>query len=147
MLSAMFVCVCAPGGTRFQVGVHLEQALKLEAFLPEQYLCSFCFQPLTYFLLRNEGRSVLPTPCSSQPFKTVGSPILLSAATLVFFTLLLQDLSILLSTSFSHCLNPFLARPEAPFPCHVNFSRQGDLFPYHHVLHFLQLPRRFLQGI
>lgn len=29
------LCVCS-WGTRVQVGVHLEQALKLEAFLPEQ---------------------------------------------------------------------------------------------------------------
>lgn len=102
-----------------------------------------------YFLLRNEGWSVLPTPRSSQPFKTVCSPIQAVFSchiiTLVFFTL--QDLSILLSPSFSYCLNPSLARPEAPFLCHENFSRQGDVFPCHHVLHFLQLPRCFLQGI
>lgn len=105
LLSLVFVCVCAPGGTRVQVGVHLEQALKLEAFLPEQQLCSFCAQPLMYFLLRNEGWSVLPTPRSSQPFKTAVQ----SRQFFLAISSLLSSLHFSFRTSVFFCLHHFLA--------------------------------------
>lgn len=143
------LCVCSwghtcPGGCASGAST---QARSLFAWaVAVQFLCS-----ATHVLSAKKWRVVcashtplLPAFQDCSPIQAVFSCHII---TLVFFTLLLQDLGILLSPSFSRCLNPFLARPEAPFPCHANFSRQGDVFPCHHVLHFLQLPWCFLQGI
>lgn len=58
---------------------------------------------------------------------------------LFFSTLFPRELSILPSPSISYWLNPFLERHEAS---HSMFGISQDeeiQFPYHHILHFLQL--------
>lgn len=58
---------------------------------------------------------------------------------LFFFMLFPRELSILPSPSISHWLNPFSARHEASRSI-VGISQDGEIqFPYHHILHFLQL--------
>lgn len=105
-----------------------------------------------YFLLRNEGSLCFPhlSPTIQDCFCS-----LIQAA----FDLLPLGFSLHfpLRSSLFFCLPLhrfltvvilFLAIPEARLPCAIQDSQDKETqFPYHHLLHFLQLPRCFPHGI
>lgn len=91
----------------------------------------------------------MPVSNQSRLFLQSDPGSLWPAATCIFFTLFLQEFSIILppSPSFSHCCNPLLERPDAPLLCAMQVSQnKKSLFSYHHLLGFLQLPRCFPRG-